>query len=357
MKTEESVKAEDIDGYRGGEDLDSLLEFIESKPKGQTSHQSESASVFNQSAASAKAKRSRRIDRKTKRSRTPSVNTSCQEKSPDASQSQKTSRASSATSRSATVPPTTIEDNPSLPDPVGPDSVTTVKNCLIVVNNTPPSTNNQNNAKKPVKKPKKQAGWLVDFNNDLGKSSRVKAKPPSGKSNSSASVSGGGQQNVEILSTKKEEITSSTTTTQEIRNAATNEDSSDETHSVQDEIMLIPEDEEESNVESTIESNQISAVESTVESTKPISFAPTTIKTIDKAQVVKESQKNDVCFNYASILKFIKQGKNNTSSIFPVISFKNNICYTQKNNFTVSFQNFKLKDLGAFVGVSKNAHL
>ena len=40
-----SVKAEDIDGYRGCDDLDSILEFIESKPKEGASSHSAAAST------------------------------------------------------------------------------------------------------------------------------------------------------------------------------------------------------------------------------------------------------------------------------------------------------------------------
>ena len=103
MKTDEStIKAEEIDGYRGGEDLESLLQFIESKPKRSNPDLHPSVSLQavqvqqgqqgQQSEQKLKAKRSRpRTERKAKRSRTPSLTTSSKEKSPDTNQSQKTS--------------------------------------------------------------------------------------------------------------------------------------------------------------------------------------------------------------------------------------------------------------------------
>merc|ERR1719511_75609 len=87
------------------------------------------------------------------------------EKSPDDNvPSQKTSRASSV----AAVPATPVETVNV------PDSITTVKTCLTV------------NSKSKVKKPKKQAGWLVDLNNEI--KTKVKAKPPSGIVNNKPAV-------------------------------------------------------------------------------------------------------------------------------------------------------------------------
>lgn len=214
MKTEDSIKAEEIDGYRGGDDLESLLQFIGEQPQ-----QPQQPLI----SATSKSKRSRRVDRKSKRSRTPSVTgTPNKEKSPSAeveTVSQKTSRASSASNV--------------------PDSVTTVKNSLIVVNN--------NSGKKTLKKPKKPAGWLVDFNNDE-KSSKVKAKPPSGKI-------------IAVENNKKEESA-------EVLS---------ETNSISEQELIINRAEETTKEEFT-QVNQ------------------------------DEKQDEDVCFNYASILKFIKQG-------------------------------------------------
>ena len=76
VKTDESIKAEEIDGYRGGDDLEDLLKFIESKPGNADSKSSksiESKSSPSSTDTSQKSKRSRRTDRKSKRSRTPSV--------------------------------------------------------------------------------------------------------------------------------------------------------------------------------------------------------------------------------------------------------------------------------------------
>ena len=60
--TKDTVNAEEIDGYRGNEDLDRILEFIEAKPE---------KSEDEKSAKN--PKRTRRSDRKQKRSRTPSA--------------------------------------------------------------------------------------------------------------------------------------------------------------------------------------------------------------------------------------------------------------------------------------------
>lgn len=59
------IKAEDIDGYRGDEDLDRILEFIESKPD-----------KDEEKPVNKPVKRSRKLDRKSKRSRTPSTTNS-----------------------------------------------------------------------------------------------------------------------------------------------------------------------------------------------------------------------------------------------------------------------------------------
>ena len=60
--TKDTVNAEEIDGYRGDEDLDRILEFIEAKPEKSEEEKSAKAS-----------KRPRRPERKPKRSRTPSA--------------------------------------------------------------------------------------------------------------------------------------------------------------------------------------------------------------------------------------------------------------------------------------------
>ena len=76
VKTDESIKAEEIDGYRGGDDLEDLLKFIESKPGNADSKGSKSIEVKSSPSSTdtaQKSKRSRRTDRKSKRSRTPSV--------------------------------------------------------------------------------------------------------------------------------------------------------------------------------------------------------------------------------------------------------------------------------------------
>lgn len=240
------IKAEEIDGYRGSEDLESLLQFIESKPKGQRSASADQQVCSSTSQSlSCKSKRSRRVDRKSKRSRTPSVTTPNKEKSPASAadlNSQKTSRASSL---SKPVEAALLSQ---------PDSVTTVKNSLITV---------QNNSTKKVsnKKPKKQAGWLVDFNNDT--KSKVKNKPPSGKSMTMT----------ETTKIKEDNIT--------IEEQEKYEDSSDElTTSLQEDIA---------------------------EDQKETSTSPTLFQQIRP----KNSHENEseICFNYASILKFIKHGK------------------------------------------------
>ena len=59
------MNAEEIDGYRGDEDLDRILEFIEAKPD--KSEEEKTAAKSNV------AKRNRKSDKKAKRSRTPSA--------------------------------------------------------------------------------------------------------------------------------------------------------------------------------------------------------------------------------------------------------------------------------------------
>ena len=63
--SKDTVNAEEIDGYRGDEDLDRILEFIEAKPD--KSEEEKTAAKSNV------AKRNRKSDKKAKRSRTPSA--------------------------------------------------------------------------------------------------------------------------------------------------------------------------------------------------------------------------------------------------------------------------------------------
>ncbi len=278
MKTEESViKAEEIDGYRGGEDLESLLQFIESKPKNQQSSDLQQIS--------SKAKRSRRIERKSKRSRTPSVTTPNQEKSPDVSVSQKTSRASSASAHHAMNPEPELSKMEQSP---APDSVTTVKNSLIVKKTT---SNSMTKAK-----PKKQAGWLVDFNNydksNHHKSRVVKSKPPSGQA---------------PLSSKAESMSSKKVEEKEIDSLS--DCDTEQAHSVQDsEVISTPEASgHESEVLQDPEDSSENPSETVVFKNKEtLKMNPSLEKENHNNRAVES---NDVCFNYASILKFIKHGK------------------------------------------------
>ena len=120
-----------------------------------------------------------------------------------------------------------------------------------------------------MKKPKKQAGWLVDLNNEI--KTKVKAKPPSGLSKPK-----------DLLEPNKTEI-------------PINEDSS-EPNSVQDEIILTTEENEEEELE---EPEMI--VDEMIED------EDTTETTTTTTEDIMDYQK-DVCLNYSSILKFIKQG-------------------------------------------------
>ena len=282
MKPDESIKAEEIDGYRGADDLESLLQFIESKPKSRDGSVPDAAAISTSLSSSSKSKpskRSRRSDRKSKRSRTPSVTTSNKEKSPDNVQSQKTSRASSVAA------PMQPRNNPRPTTPssvatfennhvqVVPESITTVKNSvtnLVTANNIV--------VKSKVKKPKKQAGWLVDLNNEI--KTKVKAKPPSGIVNNKPAVNNHVDGQKIILEENREII---------------HEDSSEaEPNSVQDEIIMTPEEEEEEEEEPDIQVDDIEDEDTTT----------TTTTTDDN---IMDFQK-DVCLNYSSILKFIKQG-------------------------------------------------
>lgn len=293
MKAEETIKAEEIDGYRGADDLESLLQFIESKPKSIDNDQSGSSKPS--SSSNAKWKRSRRgPDAKSKRSRTPSVTTPSKEKSPELSSlpSQKTSRAASRqrnpesndnaanndhhhtssamNSRNSSVTRSKDPESGSCMTTTHPDSVTTVKNSLIAI------TNAAN--KKTLKKPKKQAGWLVDFNNESNsKNARVKAKPPSGKAPE--------QQQQQPQKKESSVLTN-------------DQDSSEEQISVQDEIIACPEPE----VAAVHEDEAAIIIEA--ESSVDID------KINPKAVLFTKSQKpeENVCINYESILKFIKKG-------------------------------------------------
>ena len=62
--SKDTVNAEEIDGYRGNEDLDRILEFIEAKPEKSEEEKTTKSNV---------AKRNRKSDKKAKRSRTPSA--------------------------------------------------------------------------------------------------------------------------------------------------------------------------------------------------------------------------------------------------------------------------------------------
>jgi hypothetical protein len=305
VKTEGLIKAEEIDGYRGGEDLESLLQFIEAKPKSSMNPDSNGIGNGNGLAPqqaekgntnSSKSKRSRRTDQKSKRSRTPSMTTPSQEKSPDTSQSQKTSRASSISATNI-APPNCVENGTFgngnglteiFSDNNAPDSVTTVKNSLIFPNNAVTSLSN-NKKSGTLKKPKKQAGWLVDFNNDIGTGkNRVKSKPPSGSKNTG--------QEAEMKNQKESETPEKSC---EIISNNTNEDSSDEAEpiSIQGEIIMTPPFDETS--DQTEEQFNLEAVET----------EPSQNNQFNKLSSQKNiEEQDDVCFNYASILKFIKQG-------------------------------------------------
>jgi len=330
VKTEESVKAEEIDGYRGGDDLDSLLQFIEDKPKSKPSGNPGSGNnpapqqTGSGSGNSSKSKRSRRTDHKSKRSRTPSVTTPSQEKSPDTSQSQKTSRASSVSANAANhiVATNTVSGNGSVTGltennstsaaavnsenngcSAAPDSVTTVKNSLIITNNA--TSNNKKSG--TLKKPKKQAGWLVDFNDtgygtSSGGKNRMKSKTPSGSKNlqeSNAVKNNNNQkeiENAEVIKSCEEVISNNT-----------NENSSDfedDPNSIQDEIILTtPPFDEKSADKEPIEPEAEIIINTEVESVES-----SQINQINKSSSSEKNiarQEEDVCYNYESILKFI----------------------------------------------------
>ena len=198
-----------------------------------------------------------------------------------------------------------------------PDSVTTVKNSLIIPNNA--AANNQittsltNNKKSgTLKKPKKQAGWLVDFNNDIGAGNgngknRIKSKPPSGS------------KNLQEFSVKQKEAEQEKAECEEVItcNTITNEDSSDEAEpiSIQDEIILTepppaPPFDEKSVAVTAEQLEQDNVPEETdLESNTTItSHHINQFPNKSSSQKNIQEQEEDVCFNYASILKFIKQG-------------------------------------------------
>ena len=246
-----------------------------------------------------------------------------QEKSPDTSQSQKTSRASSVSANAAVAANTVsgngsgtgLTENNSSAAAVNsennecsatPDSVTTVKNSLIISNNA--TSNNKKSG--TLKKPKKQAGWLVDFNDTgsgngggNGGKNRMKSKPPSGSKNLQEST---GKNNSNQKETETEVIKSC-----EVISNNTNENSSDfedDPNSIQDEIVLnTPPFDEKSVEQQSVEQEPEIVINSEVESVDS-----SQINQINKSSSSEkniERQEEDVCFNYASILKFIKHGK------------------------------------------------
>ena len=246
-----------------------------------------------------------------------------QEKSPDTSQSQKTSRASSVSANAAVAANTVsgngsgtgLTENNSSAAAVNsenndcsaaPDSVTTVKNSLIISNNA--TSNNKKSG--TLKKPKKQAGWLVDFNDTgsgngggNGGKNRMKSKPPSGSKNlqESTGKNNSNQKGIETEVIKSCEVISNNT----------NENSSDfedDPNSIQDEIVLnTPPFDEKSVEQQSVEQEPEIVINSEVESVDS-----SQINQINKSSSSEkniERQEEDVCFNYASILKFIKHGK------------------------------------------------
>lgn len=275
MKSDSIIKAEEIDGYRGGEDLESLLQFIE--PEAKDFKPVLSADEINKTGSSGSGnsnkKRSRRIDRKSKRSRTPSTTTQ-ENKSPDPI-SQKTSRASSY----ARQQPEMIRQQPEMmmTSSLDPDvtSVTSVKNTLV--------------PKKAAKNkpPKRQTGWLVDFNNDA-------SNVQSSSSKKSGNISG--QQ--PKLKTKPPKP----------------------------EIRGEPPEMMKFGLSYAAVASSIAAAENrcgedqeTVSSEEPVSLEPDpeleqpeiqqSKKKLATAAVMDSQESHDVCFNYASILKFIKHGE------------------------------------------------
>ena len=396
VKTEEAtIKAEEIDGYRGGDDLESLLQFIDGSPTNKSNNNkssnhhnlesktSQSASNTNNQASTSssdnsaqnKSKRSRRTDRKSKRSRTPSITTSNKEKSPEylksTSQSQSQSRASSTCASKIPVqqqqlpfppeippkiipkdpppdeptkissnPSTTVtipnnnqkiditKSNPSEPEqkqefrendfskkqpeipPTPPDSVTTVKHSLIVSNN--------NNNKKTLKKPKKQAGWLVDLNNETTGKVRLKAKPPTGKSATGL---------LDIIPTdmKSEKNPSDNNASVEIIPDNTNSStvdiipdniSSEEPTSVGGSVQdfgLVCSGGSRNNSEE-VNSEDLSPDDelNTTEENKNNNHLLIMQQAQEEIKVKMENQQKiqpELCFNYGSILKFVKRGK------------------------------------------------
>ena len=207
--------------------------------------------------------------------------------------------------------PNNVQDSGLVPQPQvqAMDSVTTVKHSLIVVNsplpNPTPAQVNSNNHKKTLKKPKKQAGWLVDLsNNEPTSKVRLKSKPPSGKNNAAAAGVGG------PLTAEPLEQEVSNVTEQEI-------DSSEEPSSIQDEIMNL-EDEMTSATEVEIDqkpvkSNEISQqqreVTTTATATPTPPPSPSTTPSTTPPTINNKIVQQDLCFNYASILKFVKRGR------------------------------------------------
>jgi len=137
------VNAEEIDGYRGDDDLDRILEFIEAKPDKSEDDKSTVATPSSKNVA----KRNRRPnDRKAKRSRTPSAAPSLTK---ETSQERHPKETTNGDNNDVT-PNGTPADTPR-PEPNPPESVTTGP---VVIATKPP---------KPVKasKPSQILGTLI----------------------------------------------------------------------------------------------------------------------------------------------------------------------------------------------------
>ena len=141
----DTVNAEEIDGYRGDDDLDRILEFIEAKPDKSEDDKSTVATTSTKNVA----KRNRRPnDRKAKRSRTPSAAPSLTKETSLERQPKETTNGDNNDVTQA--PNGTITDTPrSEPNP--PESMTTGP---AVIATKPP---------KPVKasRPSQNLGTLI----------------------------------------------------------------------------------------------------------------------------------------------------------------------------------------------------
>jgi hypothetical protein len=296
--TKDTVNAEEIDGYRGNDDLDRILEFIEAKPD-----QDKSVKPV--------VKRNRKPDKKAKRSRTPSAapsvtkETSAEpEKDFNSPEPEKDlSHHESEMSRSESSPP---------------ESVSIVVSAAAAVASKPPK------AVKPAKPSSTQnlgtliSSYITSSSNQKSKHNSKQTSPTSETSKSrstdrmsserkSSNPTAASNQSKEIVS--KETSPSEQPHRSQIADAAPN-------NSVPD---MCYNDANETNFETPSEVEELDVEDEPVpklEGSPPTEVPPNSSFSVQELKAVQSQSQNQVNrdqtqqpgFNYESILKFVKSG-------------------------------------------------